>query len=133
MTQKESPEQTRTLTTSNPSAAEVSQQRAISGSVTSGLIKRITESDLFENAGAISSVIPGVYDINAQSIEQATVPPSVLRDLWVTKFGAGWTDSRDIGNDYYPIQRQLWFAGMIQKMYRSDAGREFWRIVDANY
>ena len=63
--------------------------------------------------------------------ERVEIPPSVLRDLWITKFGNGWVDAIEIPEDYSVVQRQLWFAGLIQKMYRPDTGREVWRVSDA--
>jgi len=110
MTQRESPEQVRTLITSNRSAAEVSPLGATYGSVISGQTNLTT----------------------GNSLDRANIPPSVLRDLWVTKFGDGWVDASDIPNDYYAVQRQLWFAGMLQKMHRPDIGREVWSITNAN-
>jgi len=110
MTKMELTEAERTLITSNPSVQEARPQWAISGSVTSVSTSVITGSNLDRNQ----------------------IPPSVLRDLWINRFGVGWVDTKDVPMDYMPVQQQLWFAGQIQKLYRPDVGREVWRIFDAN-
>lgn len=110
MTQKESTEAERTLTTLSLSEREANPPLAISVSVASMPTSVITGSNLDRNQ----------------------IPPSVLRDLWINRFGVGWVDTKDVPMDYMPVQQQLWFAGQIQKLYRPDVGREVWRIFDAN-
>lgn len=110
MTQKESTEAERTLITSNQSVQEARLRQATYASVISVPINVITGSNLDRNQ----------------------IPPSVLRDLWINRFGVGWVDTKDVPMDYMPVQQQLWFAGQIQKLYRPDVGREVWRIFDAD-
>lgn len=110
MTKMELTEAERTLITLSPSVQEARPQWAISGSVTSVSTSVITGSNLDRNQ----------------------IPPSVLRDLWINRFGIGWVDTKDVPMDYMPVQQQLWFAGQIQKLYRPDVGREVWRIFDAD-
>ena len=64
--------------------------------------------------------------------DRAEIPPKVLRDLWVIKFGVGWVDAIDVGDDYEAVKAQLWYAGMLEKLFRPDIGRETWRVFDAN-
>jgi hypothetical protein len=110
MTKMELTEAERTLITSNQSVQEARLRQATYASVISVPINAITGSNLDRNQ----------------------IPPSVLRDLWINRFGVGWVDAKDVPMDYMPVQQQLWFAGQIQKLYRPDVGREVWRIFDAN-
>lgn len=110
MTKMELTEAERTLITSNQSVQEARLRQATYASVINAPINVITGSNLDRNQ----------------------IPPSVLRDLWINRFGVGWVDTKDVPMDYMPVQQQLWFAGQIQKLYRPDVGREVWRIFDAN-
>lgn len=64
--------------------------------------------------------------------DRAEIPPTVLRDLWITKFGVDWVDAVTIGNDYEAVKQQLWYAGMLEKLFRPDLGRETWRVFNAD-
>jgi len=124
MTERKLIEPARILTTSNQSALEEQQQTAT----------RVLE------VGVPTSLITGKTRLQGSAIsgrprydiDRAEIPPRVLRDLWITKFGAGWVDAVDVDNDYEAVKQQLWYAGMLEKLYRPDIGRETWRVFDAN-
>jgi len=133
MTKKESTAVVKTSTTSNPYEQVANQLQATSVSGTSVAIRQTTGSSyLLDGAYGINDGRAGFGGVlTGRPYERAEIPPSVLRDLWITKFGNGWIDAIDIPEDYTTVQRQLWFAGLIQKMYRPDTGREVWRVSDA--
>jgi len=68
----------------------------------------------------------------SSTFDRAEIPPSVLRDLWITKFGVGWVDAIDVSDDYEAVKAQLWYAGMLEKLFRPDIARETWRIFNAD-
>lgn len=122
MTERKLIEPARILTTSNQSALEEQQQmetRVLEVGVPTSLITGRTRLQ-----GSIARDIP--------RSDRAEIPPTVLRDLWLTKFGSGWVDAVDVGNDYEPVKQQLWYAGMLEKLFRPDIGRETWRVFNAD-
>lgn len=121
MTERKLIEPARILTTSNQSALEGQQQ---------------TETRVLE-VGVPTSLITGRTRLQGSGArdrpyDRAEIPPTVLRDLWLTKFGSGWVDAVDVGNDYEPVKQQLWYAGMLEKLFRPDIGRETWRVFNAD-
>ena len=121
MTERKLIEPARILTTSNQSALEEQQQTAT----------RVLE------VGVPTSLITGKQRLQGSGVrdrpyERAQISPTILRDLWITKFGSGWVDAVEVGNDYEPVKQQLWYAGMLEKLFRPDIGRETWRVFDAD-
>ena len=121
MTERKLIEPARILTTSNQSALEEQRQLATRAS----------------EVGVPTSLITGKTRLQGSAIsgrpyDRAEIPPTVLRDLWLTKFGSGWVDAVDVGNDYEPVKQQLWYAGMLEKLFRPDIGRETWRVFNAD-
>ena len=119
MTEKKLIEPARILTTSNQSALGEQQQQAT----------RVYEVNV------PTSLITGKQRLQGSSrppYDRAEIPPTVLRDLWITKFGVDWVDAVDVGNDYEPVKQQLWYAGMLEKLFRPDIGRETWRVFNAD-
>lgn len=124
MTKQESTAVVRTSTTSSQFAPVEQRQLATLASEAGAQINQTTVKTRLQG-NAISGR-------TLRTLERAEIPPKVLRDLWITKFGVGWVDAADVSDDYEPVKQQLWYAGMLEKLYRPDIGRETWRVFDAN-
>ena len=121
MTERKLIEPARILTTSNQSVLEELQQMAT----------RVLEVNVPTSLTTGKTRLQG-GTISNRPYDRAEIPPTVLRDLWITKFGNGWVDAVTIGNDYEPVKQQLWYAGMLEKLFRPDIGRETWRVFNAD-
>lgn len=122
MTERKLIEPARILTTSNQSVLEELQQMATRASE-AGVPTSLTTAKTRLQGNAIRDI---------PRSDRAEIPPTVLRDLWITKFGVDWVDAVTIGNDYEAVKQQLWYAGMLEKLFRPDLGRETWRVFNAD-
>lgn len=122
MTERKLIEPARILTTSNQSVLEELQQMAI----------RASEAGVPTSLTTAKTRLQGSVARDIPRSDRAEIPPTVLRDLWITKFGVDWVDAVTIGNDYEAVKQQLWYAGMLEKLFRPDIGRETWRVFNAD-
>lgn len=122
MTERKLIEPARILTTSNQSVLEELQQMAI----------RASEAGVPTSLTTAKTRLQGSVARDIPRSDRAEIPPTVLRDLWITKFGVDWVDAVTIGNDYEAVKQQLWYAGMLEKLFRPDLGRETWRVFNAD-